>query len=200
MNGRKHYTIISGTGRAGTTLLVRVLTVAGLDTGYTPAGLRVDPRAHAGLELDLRDKPDCAIVKSPWIATYAAEVLSRDDIAIDHAIICMRRLDHAAESRRRIQALSGSDATVHGGLVMTSDPAEQETVLARSFFDLLFELSRAEVPMTFLHFPRYAHDADYFVDKMSGVFPEVDPARLIDAYRAEVRPELITDFAAGPGP
>src|SRR6516164_482379 len=33
-DARRHHTIISGTGRAGTTFLVKLLTNLGLDTGY----------------------------------------------------------------------------------------------------------------------------------------------------------------------
>ena len=113
----KHYSIISGTGRAGTTLLVRILEKAGLDNGFDPAALSVvDPVARAGLELDLRDKSSAYIVKSPWIATYIDQVLSRDDIAIDHAIICIRGLYEAVESRRRVQMISQTAAAVPGGL------------------------------------------------------------------------------------
>ena len=91
----KHYCIVSGTGRAGTTLLMRVLGRLGLNTGFDRNAL-VDNISHAGLELDLRSRPDCYIVKSPWIATYVDEVILRPDIVIDHAIICMRGLYEAA--------------------------------------------------------------------------------------------------------
>ena len=191
----KHYSIISGTGRAGTTLLVRVLGKAGLDIGFDPAALAVDPMAHAGLELDLRHKPSAYIVKSPWIATYIDQVLSRDDIAIDHAIICIRGLYEAAESRRRIQEINQTAAAVPGGLWETSSPEKQEGVLAELFYRLIFHLTEHDIPLTFLHFPRYARDPTYFVKKMSSVFGEIDPGRLESALRSEVQPELITNFA-----
>jgi hypothetical protein len=72
-------------------------------------------------------------VKSPWIATYIDQVLSRDDIAIDHAIICIRGLWEAAESRRKIQAIGGTGSPP-GGLWETSDPEKQEGVLAELFY------------------------------------------------------------------
>ena len=150
----KHYSIISEIGRAGTTLLVRILGKAGLDTGFDPAALSVvDSVARAGLELDLRDKPSAYIVKSPWIATYIDQVLSRDDIAIDHAIICIRGLYEAAESRRRVQMISQTAAAVPGGLWETSSPEKQEGVLAELFYRLIFHLTEYDIPLTFLHFP-----------------------------------------------
>jgi len=133
-------------------------------------------------------------VKSPWIATYIDQVLSRDDIAIDHAIICIRGLYEAAESRRRIQAISRT-ASPPGGLWETSDPEMQEEVLATLFYHLIFHLTERDVPLTFLHFPRFANDPAYFVKKLSSVFGEIDPGRLESALRSEVRSELTTDFA-----
>jgi hypothetical protein len=187
----KNYTIISGTGRAGTTLLVRILTKAGLDTGFDAEHLSVDPVSNAGLELDIRTKPDCSIVKTPYIATYIDQVFADGEIAIDHAIICIRKLHDAAESRRRIQVLRHTDESVPGGLWGVSAPGDQETYLKDIFYRLIFHLTRHEVPMTFLHFPRFATDAAYAVRELSKVFPNIDPERLRSAYQSEVVPELI---------
>lgn len=193
----RHYTIISGTGRAGTTLLVRILTVAGVDTGFDSANFDVDEVARAGLEKDLRERPDCYVVKSPYVATYLGGLLKEGTVAIDHAIVCMRDLRDAAESRRRVQATRQTRAAVAGGLWGTSMPSHQEDVLAILFFGLLMDLTRYQIPTTFMEFPRFAVDLDYFVRKMSPVFPDVEPARLADAHRVETRAELITDFARG---
>lgn len=188
------YTIISGTGRAGTTLLVRILTKAGIDTGFDPAQLPVDPIAQAGLELDIRTKPSCAVVKSPWIATYIEEVLLDDQITIDHAIICTRKLFDAAESRRRVQRLNHRSLAVPGGLWGTSEPNQQEIYLTEMFYKLVFHLSAHDVPMTFLHFPRFASDCDYLLARLLPIFPNCNLERLRSVHQSEVAPELIHDF------
>lgn len=77
----------------------------------------------------------------------------------------------------------------------TSAPDKQERVLAELFYRLIFNLTEHDVPLTFLHFPRFANDPPYFVKKLSSVFGGIDPGRLESALRSEVRPELITDFA-----
>lgn len=190
-----NYTIISGTGRAGTTLLVRILMKAGIDTGFD-ADATIDPVSHAGLELDIRTKPNCQVIKSPWIATYMDEVVRDPEIKIDHAIICMRDLYAAAESRRRVQRLRNTDEPVAGGLWGATEPAAQESYLAEVFYKLVFHLSEQDLPMTFLHFPRFAKDADYFVAKVSPIFPNVSASTLRAAHEAEVATALITDFKA----
>jgi hypothetical protein len=49
----KHHVIISGTGRAGTTCLVQVLTALGLDTGFADLTSAVHANCHAGMEWDI---------------------------------------------------------------------------------------------------------------------------------------------------
>lgn len=70
----------------------------------------------------------------------------------------------------------------------------QEDILAIFFFGLLVDLTRYEIPTTFLEFPRFAVDPDYLVRKISPVFPDIERARLANAHRAEARAELINDF------
>ena len=188
--GKKHYTIVSGTGRAGTTLLVRVLGAVGVRTGFENGSGHIDPVAHAGLERDLRDKPDCDVVKSPHIAAYIEDVFRDGDIAIDRAIICMRPLYDAAESRRRVQAARATDKVIDGGLTYTSNPARQEDVLAQLFFNLIFHLSQHDVPMTFLHYPRFVTDVSYFIAKIAPLF-NVGAEALEKALHSEIRHDLL---------
>ena len=51
-NAPVHKLVITGTGRAGTTFLVQLLTELGLDTGYAPGGGSEDYYEHcsAGME------------------------------------------------------------------------------------------------------------------------------------------------------
>lgn len=181
------YVIISGTGRAGTTLLVKVLSSVGLDTGFAPDA-PVDPIAHAGLEQRLAARPPHRIVKSPGIASEIEACLAAG-IRIEHAIICCRDLSAAAESRRRVQG--NRQGEVPGGLVMTTRGADQEAHLAIAFFNLIYHLSAAEVPMTFLHYPRYAVDFDYAEEKLAPIFPEVPRERWKKALQALVRADLM---------
>jgi len=184
------YVIISGTGRAGTTLLVQVLSRVGLDTGFAPEH-PIDPVAHAGLERRLRTRPPHRIVKAPGIANEIEACLAAG-IRIEHAIICCRDLFAAAESRRRVQGKRRGE--VPGGLVMTEEGSEQEAYLAIGFFKLIYHLSAAEVPMTFLHYPRYALDVDYAEEKLAPIFPEVPREKWREALRAAVRTDLMHDW------
>src|SRR5262245_18666706 len=155
----RNHCIISGTGRAGTTLLVRVLTRLGFDTGYDADNMPIDAIARAGLEHDVREHSAPYIVKSPWICTYVEELVDRTDLVIDAAIVPIRTLYDAAESRRIVQKKNATTVSVPGGLWMVDKPEDQEILLATLFFDLIFHLTRKEIPIVFVHFPRMIHDA-----------------------------------------
>jgi hypothetical protein len=192
---RRHL-IITGTGRAGTTLLVQLMTTLGMNTGFEDTSSGVFAHCQAGMERDLRD-PDCPyVVKDPRLC-YRLDAILRDGIAaIDHAIVPVRDLYSAAESRRAVSAkagVRGADA-VAGGLWLTSAPDEQEAVLAAQFYRLMDTLTRYDVPTTLLQFPRFVSDPDYLFRKLSPVLPDIGAVRFRTAFNQVVRPDLVHDF------
>ncbi len=114
-------------------MLVQLLTELGLDTGFENPHKQIYPQANAGMEKDLRDPDAPYIVKSPWICNYISDIFSDGDIVIDHAIIPIRDLFSAAESRRRISAISPDGHlpnVIPGGLWDVVNPQDQEVVLS----------------------------------------------------------------------
>lgn len=196
-DGKRHHIIISGTGRAGTTFLVQLLTNLGLDTGYDPDSMPAVARSHGGLERDIRDDDAPYIVKSPWLCDYIDEVVANPAIAIDHAIIPVRDLEAAAESRRRVdrdargEALAGAHSP--GGLWHTDDPSRQEDVLARQLHNLLVGLAKSDARVILLHYPRLTQDADYLHAKLR---PLVGDRPFGDVFRRTVDRSLVHRYTA----
>lgn len=200
--------IICGTGRAGTTLLVRILTVAGLDTGFKTRRFQSveDNLGRAGLERQVR-KGNAAklplVVKSPQIVDVLPKLLAENWFPIGLAIVPMRDLSAAAASRAQVRdraIAAGEDpALAPGGLWKTDAVENQHWVLAEQFYRTLEPLVAAEVPVVMLSFPRFASDAAYF-DRMLGPVLEaryaVDRDRLRAAHAQECNPALITGEAA----
>ena len=79
-----HKLIITGTGRAGTTFLVRLLGELGLDTGYHPPDWQKNFYAHsqAGLERDLTDPRGPYVVKNPALCTELPALIVPGDILL----------------------------------------------------------------------------------------------------------------------
>ncbi|HVU33022.1 MAG TPA: hypothetical protein VHE61_06285 [Opitutaceae bacterium] len=192
----RHKIIISGTGRAGTTFLVRLLTALDLPTGYNQRSWKDDyfPHCSAGLERKITDASSPYIVKDPELCVTLGDVLRDHDLVIDHAIIPIRDLESATLSRARI---GGAHGEIPGGLVGTDTAAAQKTVLATRFHQIVHTLVSHDIPHTFLLFPRFVRDADYAFARLHPIFPQIDRTRFLAAFREIADPSLVHDFAAG---
>lgn len=172
----RHHVIISGTGHAGTTFLVQLLTALKLDTGFDNPSSDIYPNCNAGMELDIRQANAPYIVKSPWLCDHLDGAIRGNQIVIDHAIIPMRDLYSAAESRRAVHRKTGRVAPpdeVVGGLIHTRAPKEQESVLAQMLYNLFFVIAEHDIPVTLLHFPRLVNEPEYLCKKVGFLFPNV---------------------------
>ncbi len=205
---RKHI-VISGTGRAGTSFLVELLTHLGLETGYQPKDVAKHKcqTARAGLEHDIRRSDAPYIVKSPWFCDYADEVLQRDDISIEHVLIPMRDLRAAAESRRFVTTTALSTMTViqrlrthifstavAGGMWHTSQPIQQEVVLLEQIYKLLLSLSDTAIPVTLLRYPLLVSDAGYLFRKLQPILGLVQQPEFEAVFQRIADPSLVHRF------
>jgi hypothetical protein len=189
---RRHI-IITGTGRAGTTLLVQLLTVLGLDTGFSDVTADVDPNCNAGMEWDLRNPNAPYIVKSPWMCDYLDDLLDQGEVTIDHAIIPVRDLYQAAESRREVTRRNAA-VDAPGGLWHTNSPDEQEMILLEQLYKIIHTIAKRDIPLTLLHFPRLINDPEYLFRKLKFLFETIDYSLFVSQFQTVVRPELAHDF------
>lgn len=197
--GPRHHCIISGTGRAGTSFLVQLLTYLGFDTGFTEDTLVVDQNARAGLESNILSPNAPYIVKNPWLCDTIKDVLRHREIVIDHAFIPYRELEAASKSRAYVQQLAGGalvGRSVPGGLWHTDEPSSQQGILAEQFYKLVTALGEAGVPMTFMSYPRLAKDAKYTYEKMDTLMRRIPYSRFQEVFHKVSCPDLIHQFTA----
>jgi hypothetical protein len=181
--------VITGTGRAGTTLLVQVLTDLGLDTGFTPEH-QVNERVHAGLEFRIESPNAPRIIKDPNLSRRLGGLLDRGVVAIEHVIIPVRDLDVAVASRVR-NTKYGSNLHTFGGLFGTPRATRQREALALLFYELLYTVTRYDLPHTLLLFPRFTEDWEYTYAKLSFLDPTVPPERWKEVLESRVDRTLI---------
>ena len=216
----RHHLLIGGTGRAGTTFLVKYLAACGLETHLAkhPDAL-VDENANAGLEdSPFGDADRAYVLKSPWMYEYVDRLLADQDIALDGVIIPMRGLVEAATSRvlNELRARYANEAlpddltlweswgTTAGGVTYSLNPIDQARLLALGFHELMNALVKHDIPVVLLDFPRFIDDADYLHRKLQPLLGvRVGHAEAMEAHRALVDPakfrvgrELAEDAAA----
>jgi hypothetical protein len=195
--------IITGTGRAGTTLLVQLLTALRFDTGFSLKQVQedIDSISNAGLERVRIEDDSPYVVKSPWLADSLLDDLRDGRVKIKQAIIPIRDLVAAAESRRRVhfEAIrQGHDPNLRpGGLWHTANPEAQEAVLATQFYKAVYALVRFDIPIIFLEFPRFAQDCKYALQRLSSFLNVhgVSDDEFRDAFAGIVQVNRITIFS-----
>jgi hypothetical protein len=182
--------LIAGTGRAGTSFLVRYLTELGLDTHLSRAGASAGwhEHANAGLEdLPLSDTDDLPyVIKSPWAYQYIEDLLANPTMELDAVVVPMRDLVEAAASRCIIELRDRYDkmpwmgkfsqtwehfAQTPGGVIFSTNPVDEARLLAVGFHHLLDQLVKADIPIVMLSFPRLIEDRDYLYRKLVPVLP-----------------------------
>jgi hypothetical protein len=206
-----NHLLIAGTGRAGTSYLVRYLTELGLDTHLSRAGSAAfwDERANAGLEdLPLPGGEELPyVIKSPWTWELVHDLLERAEMRFDAVIIPMRDLTEAAASRCIIELQQQHErfpwmaelertwehvAHTAGGMVFSTSPVDQARLLAVGFHHLLERLVKADIPVIFLAFPRLIEDPTYLFSKLRPVLPDTITAEAaLAAHRATAEPSKV---------
>jgi hypothetical protein len=194
----KNHVIISGTGRTGTTSLVQILTKLGLDTGHA-TNAEIFAESRAGLEWPVSKiyEPDAPyILKSPLFCEELETIMSSGDITIDHAIVPIRDLFNAAESRREVRrrTVARFPAWFPGGLWGTNDPKKQEEILRQRLYNLMLALAKWEIPLTLLYYPKFLLDPAYLYEKISVPFHGIDRSKFQEVFDSTVQPELIHDY------
>ena len=198
--GVHHHCLISGTGRAGTTFIVMVLTRLGVDTGFTLELATIDGPGRAGLENRTVLPSSPYVLKGPLYCDRIDSLLSNDpNLVVDCVVVPVRDFGAAAESRAVVQAAasgsrSGDGHKIRGGLWLTEDPEKQEDILRRQLSTLLASLARHDIPLVLLWYPRLAREPRYLYDKLNFLFRDKTYEEFERVFSALVRPEWIHRF------
>ncbi|MBS44088.1 MAG: hypothetical protein CMH83_13175 [Nocardioides sp.] len=199
--------VITGTGRAGTTLLVQWFTELGFDTGFTPetARRRVNALSNAGLERGLGGRGGHRVpyvTKAPSLMTGLGEALTSGRATVKACIVPMRDLAGAAESRRTASRLAqeqGLDPRSQpGGLAFGAgrNPRRQEERLAVRFHELIHTVARHGIPTYFLAYPEFVRGEQSLYAALRPLLEEhgVTEAEATAAFAAVVDPDLVHDY------
>lgn len=207
--GQRHHAVVAGTGRSGTSFLVRLLDTCGLETGLDANAWY--SRARAGHEYALdSNEPLPYVVKDPRLFTYCEEI-DLDSIAIDALIIPIRDLMLAARSRvhqERLAVLDGPlggrdsvqlAGTTPGGVLYSLDVVDQARILAVGLHKLLHWAAANQLPLYLLEFPRLVEDPHYTLGILWPWLSEHCTAEIAHRAFAEVADPDAVRITSDPG-
>jgi hypothetical protein len=194
----EHKVIITGTGRSGTTFLVRLLGAVGLDTGISEKNFdkKYYENCRAGLEFNILDKKTPYIVKNPALCDMLAPALATGRFVIDHAYIPIRELKSVAASRA---AVGGANGSKPGGLWRTAEAANQGAVMGEMFHTLMHTLAAHDIPHTFILFPRMVTDPAYTYRKLEFLMKGISFETFKGAFVRTSDPSLVHKYESVQG-
>lgn len=174
----KHHVLIAGTGRAGTSFLVRLLTRCGVDTGYTKGHEGFNHTIRAGCERIAGTPCNAAVwnkfpyvMKSPYLST-GIDALHGVHIPIDAVIVPVRNLDDVYRSRITNKVpWSGDNTREH---------------LAQVLGECIGACLNHNIPLVLLSFNRMFLEKDgakYLWDHLSPIFSLTDKNQFNSAYQ-----------------
>ena len=189
--------VIAGTGRAGTTLLVQIMTDLGFDTGFNVGGTTRAP-SKPGMEKNILAPDAPRVIKSPLLSSTLGPLLEQGLVDIEHVIIPVRDLDVAAASRIRA-ANYGRSLNAAGGLWWGEKRASrQRTELAEVLAQLIVTLARFDIPHTLLLFPRFASDPEYTHTQLASLDASLNADDFRRALKRHAQPDQIHEYPLNP--
>lgn len=166
--------IIAGSGRAGTTFLVGLLTELGLDTGFEKGNYdqHVASESKGGLEYgSVQAKP--YILKNPTFSLMIPEIIK--EVKVDMVYIPVREIKEASNSR----IMYGNR---QGGLWQTDKNEEQYEKIGFTVGKVVSDIVENNIPYELISFSQMTKDPKYLFDKLKFALKDISFETFYSAY------------------
>lgn len=200
----KHHSLITGTGRAGTTFIMILLTKLGLDTGFTNENFRdgIFENCNAGLEKVVYEKDAPYLLKNPSFCDAIGKIIKDPNIKIDHVFIPIRKMEQAAKSRIAVTQKANAELNesennirqIPGGIWGTTDEKDQLFTLYSKLGNLLLVLSLSQIPVRFIHYPALSKRPRYLYRKLKPILKDISFPDFKKVFNETVQPELVNKY------
>jgi hypothetical protein len=168
--------LISGTGRCGTTFLIKLFTFCGMDTGFNKDNYKdfIFSNCNSGMENPISSPHH--IIKSPLFVFDIENILN--EVKIKYMIIPVRNFQDSAMSRVK----NGQGRC--GGLWESSDLESQVIFYNKITTKYLLFMVKYDIKTIFIDFDRMVTNPKYLYDILNPILDEhnIDFATYLDAY------------------
>jgi len=157
--------LITGTGRCGTTFLIKLFTFLGFDTGFETKTYKqhISKNCNSGMEKSFTDKS--YVLKNPSFIENIDKIISQN-ISIKYMIIPIRNYNDSAESRVK------HGAGKPGGLLNASNKDEQLQFYYRIMANYLYYMTKYDINTIFIDFDKMITDKSYLYGKLKLILDE----------------------------
>ena len=157
--------LITGTGRCGTTFLIKLFSFLDFDTGYNRDNynLNIFSNCNSGMERDYTD--NYYILKNPIFMNHIENIIKDTSITIKNIIIPIRNFEMAAKSRLK----HGKEA---GGLWNAEDELSQINFYKNILTNYIIISTKYDINTIFIDFDKMINDKIYLFNKLKNILDE----------------------------
>ena len=156
--------LITGTGRCGTTFLIKLFSFLNFDTGFNKNNYNNYVFANCNSGMEKEYKENHYILKNPSFITKIDRIIE-DGINIKKVIIPIRNLSMSAKSRVN----HGNNV---GGLWCATDEKTQINFYKEILTNYIFWITKYNIDTIFLDFDLMISDKKYLFDKLKNILDE----------------------------
>lgn len=157
--------LITGTGRCGTTFLIKLFSFLEFNTGFNRKNYNkfIFNNCNSGMEKTPHEP--FYIIKNPNIVLFIEKIIKNTNFTIKKVIIPIRDYKLSAESRVK----HGKNA---GGLLNATDKQSQINYYRKVMANYLYFMTKYEIPTIFIDFDKMTTDKKYLFDKLECILQE----------------------------
>lgn len=158
--------LITGTGRCGTTFLIKIFTFLNFDTGYTRNNYQkyIFPKCNSGMEKKLYTEKNY-ILKNPEYIKNIENIIQDKSIIIKTIILPVRNLREAAISRVKL-------GQSEGGLLNAKDELSQIQYYKDILSNYVYIMTKYDINTIFIDFDKMINDKLYLFNKLKNILNE----------------------------
>ena len=169
--------LITGTGRCGTTFLIKMFSFLEFNTGYDRNNYKshVSNNCNAGMEKHYSAKYN--VIKNPSFMEQIEDIAKDPSIKIKNVIIPIRDLNAAAQSRVK-------HGKRHGGLWGAKDEVSQINFYKNLITNYIIISTKYDINTIFIDFDKMIKNKKYLYNKLKNILDEknINFERFCDIY------------------
>jgi len=157
--------LISGTGRCGTTFLIKLFSFLDYDTGFNMEDYNnyIFKNCNSGMERDYNEK--YYILKNPNFIANIDKIINDHSIKIKSIIFPIRNLKESAQSREKNNFKAG-------GLWNAASIHEQLNYYNSIISNYIVIMTKYEIDTIFIDFDKMITDKKYLYNKLKNILNE----------------------------
>lgn len=215
LNKLNHKTLITGTGKSGTTFLMHLLTHLGFDTGFEISTVHKHMTNDGGLEIRIRGEhareESPYIIKSPSLCFDLLERKEKWNWYIDHLYISVRSFSGVALHKLdawKIALNTKDEAQMQLIEELDDNKRKREREFLNSLTEneliklredraaaklgyLIEQLVDREIPHTFIRFPKSVTDPYYCFNKLNFLLKDMPFEEFVKSHNSVADPKKV---------